>query len=62
MIITKIYYYLRYQNQELNFKTNFLVYKIRQIINRKKRPINVINSIFEYLNNRKNNFCLYYIL
>ena len=57
MIITKIYYYLRYQNQELNFKTNFLVYKIRQIINRKKRPINVINSIFEYLNNRKNNFC-----
>ena len=62
MIITKIYYYLRYQNQELNFKANFLVYKIRQIINRKKRPINVINSIFEYLNNRKNNFCLYYIL
>ena len=57
MIITKIYYYLRYQNQELNFKTNFLVYKIRQIITRKKRPINVINSIFEYLNNRKNNFC-----
>ena len=57
MIIKKIYYYLRYQNQELNFKTNFLVYKIRQIINRKKRPINVINSIFEYLNNRKNNFC-----
>lgn len=62
MIITKIYYYLRYQNQELNFKTNFLVYKIPLIINRKKRPINVINSIFEYLNNRKNNFCLYYIL
>ena len=57
MIITKIYYYLRYQNQELNFKTNFLVYKIRQIINRKKRHINVINTIFEYLNNRKNNFC-----
>ena len=57
MIITKIYYYLRYQNQELNFKTNFLVYKIPLIINRKKRPINVINSIFEYLNNRKNNFC-----
>jgi len=57
MITTKIYYYLRYQNQELNLKTNFLVYKIRLIINRKKRPINVINSIFEYLNNRKNNFC-----
>ena len=57
MIIKKIYYYLRYQNQELNFKTNFLVYKIRQIINRKKRHINVINTIFEYLNNRKNNFC-----
>ena len=57
MIIKKIYYYIRYQNQELNFKTNFLVYKIRQIINRKKRHINVINTIFEYLNNRKNNFC-----
>ena len=57
MITTKIYYYLRYKNQELNLKTNFLVYKIRLIINRKKRPINVINSIFEYLNNRKNNFC-----